>query len=624
MRFTQDFIEKIQEANNLVDIISQYTQLKPSGHNMMGRCPFPDHQEKTASFSVSESKQLYHCFGCKKSGNLFSFLRDYNGMSFPEAIEYLAGRASIALPPPENVSDKAQEQFEAQKAKKKSLAQVNVLSAFYFHENLKRQPTDGPVWDYVCRRNLSPATVEAFQIGYVADEWNSLSSYLASKKVPAHLMIEAGLAKARDGGSPSDVFDLFRSRLIFPIFNINGEPIAFGGRILGDGQPKYLNSPETPTFSKSRTLYGLNLTARHIRSEDCAIIVEGYMDLVGLYQAGIQNVAATLGTALTAEHGKILRRMTQNIVVLFDGDDAGQAAAEKSLPILLNAGLMPKALTLPDEMDPDEFVTEKGADTLRKMMDEAPDLFTVILKKWMATYRGEASQKVKLCDLLAPIFISIQDSRLLSLYLREAAEKMRVEPQWLKQALQQSGRQASGAAPVAPLATPVPQQKAQEIQAVKESEIELIDLKGLPRAELLLLGISLRSLSLWEEVKKENILDSVLHPGAKLVFQLIDSYAGQGPEKFDKLASLLVHRVTHPETIVSALEEISKVGSEGESKLLTDCTKRIRERYLDAQLSRLSAELKVDRSPEKLEQFVNIQKEKLMLAKSGRALKDLE
>ncbi|MGE3759927.1 MAG: toprim domain-containing protein, partial [Pseudobdellovibrionaceae bacterium] len=384
------------------------------------------------------------------------------------------------------------------------------------------------------------------------------------------------------------------------------------------------------------------LTARHIRSEDFAIIVEGYMDLFGLYQAGIQNVAATLGTALTPDHGKVLKRLTQNIVVLFDGDEAGQLAAEKSLPILLNAGLMPKALTLPDGMDPDEFVAANGAEALRNLIKESPDLFSVILKKWMVDYRGEASHKVKICDMLSPIFASMHDPRLQSLYLHEAAERMRVDAQWLKRALSQSGNQSSHSAnspsfssgnsqhfPTQSRLLPNAIKKVEETQSVKESagaipESEIINLKGMSRAEWLLLGLTLKSHSLWLSVKSIGILDSVLHPGVKLVFEQIDSYAGQGPEKFDKLASLLVQRVNHPEAIVSALEEISKAESEGEIKLLTDITRRLRERYLDAQINRLKEEMKLDQNLEKLEQFVNMQKEKLQLAKTKQNLRDLE
>src|SRR5437868_3538682 len=436
MKFSPEFIEKVRDANNLVDIISQYTQLKPTGSGLMGRCPFPDHQEKTPSFSLSETKQVYHCFGCHKKGNIFTFLQNYQGMSFPEAIEYLANRASIAMP--EKNSSEANEYQDRQQERKKLLARVNKLANYYFIEQLKRQPVDHPVKKYIVKRGLSPDVLETFQIGYSTPEWDGLVKYLESKKVPMDLIEEARLAKARAGGKTGH-FDLFRDRLMFPILNPMGEAVAFGGRIIDQGEPKYLNSPETPVFVKGRILYGLAQTARYIRTEDQAIIVEGYMDLVALYQAGIRNAAATMGTALTPDHGKLLKRMTKNVVVLFDGDSAGQEAAERSLPILLSADVHPKGLTLPDGMDPDDYVKAKGAEALKDLMTKAPDLFVLILQRWMEDYRGEASQKVKLCDQLKPILEVVPDSRLKDLYVQEAARRMSVPANWLKEALFKPG-----------------------------------------------------------------------------------------------------------------------------------------------------------------------------------------
>ncbi|MBV2167493.1 MAG: DNA primase, partial [Bdellovibrio sp.] len=437
MRFSQDFIERVSEANNLVDIISQYTQLKQSGSGLMGRCPFPDHVEKTASFSVSETKQVYHCFGCHKSGNLFSFLRDYQGMSFPEAVEYLANRASIPMPAPEK-EDEARDQVAE---KKKLLLKVNKLAATYFSEQLQRVPHDHPVRKYIASRGLSAEVIETFGIGYAVAEWDGLERHLASKQVPMALAEEARLVKARN--NKSGYFDIFRDRLMFPIFSAMGEPIAFGGRYLEkkENEPKYLNSPETPVFIKGKVLYGLSQTARYIRSEDMALIVEGYMDLVSLYQAGIRNVVATMGTALTPDHGKMLKRMTKNVVALFDGDSAGMEAAERSLPILLAADLYPKGLTLPNNMDPDDYVKKYGAEALKAELEKAPDLFVMILARWMEGYRGEASEKVKLADKLKPLFEVVPDQRLRDLYLAEAAQKMSVTLPWLRQAV---GLQSSG------------------------------------------------------------------------------------------------------------------------------------------------------------------------------------
>jgi len=431
MKFTPEFIERVAEANNIVDVISPYTQLKPSGGGLMGRCPFPDHPEKTASFSVSETKQVYHCFGCKKSGNIFSFLQQYNGMSFREAVEFLAHRAHIALP----VEDKKEsDKQDLATQKKRKVIEANKLAAHYFRETFKRLPEGHPAKVYAEKRGLDVDTQNEFLIGYSSDEWDGLLKYLESQGVLAAVAEEAKLVKARSQGK-SGHFDLFRERLMFPILSTMGEVLAFGGRIIEKGEPKYLNSPETLAFHKGRVLYGLYHSAKYIRSEDSVLVVEGYMDLIALYKNGIRNVVAPMGTALTFDQAKILRRSTKNVVVLFDGDSAGIAAAERSLPVLLEADLHPKGLILPDELDPDEYIAEHGVLALQERIQQATDLLTVVLSQWMQGYRGEASQKVQLADKLRPVFSSMQDPRLKQLYVIEVAQKMGVDEKWLKTAL---------------------------------------------------------------------------------------------------------------------------------------------------------------------------------------------
>lgn len=618
MRYSQDFIEKVSEANNLVDIISQYTQLKPSGSGLMGRCPFPDHVEKTASFSLSETKQVYHCFGCHKSGNIFSFLRDYQGMSFPEAIEYLANRASIPVPAPEKddeVRDQATE-------KKKLLLKVNKLAATYFSEQLKRVSFDHPIRKYIASRGLSQEVIETFGIGYAIPEWDGLEKHLESKQVSMALAEEARLVKARN--NKSGYFDIFRDRLMFPIFSALGEPIAFGGRYLEkkENEPKYLNSPETPVFIKGKVLYGLSQTARYIRSEDMALIVEGYMDLVSLYQAGIRNVVATMGTALTPDHSKMLKRMTKNVVALFDGDAAGIEAAERSLSILLSADLYPKGLTLPNSMDPDDYVKKYGPEALKAELDRAPDLFVIVLNRWMEGYHGEASEKVKLADKLKPLFALIPDLRLRDLYLAEAAQKMGVTLPWLRQAV---GLQSSG--PVYMQNKPSLTRTIQAGSAAnpnnphevsQTSEGGRISLKGTSKAEILLLSLVLKSRANFEKFVNENLIENIAHEGLKKIFEKATDVYRQDLNKFDKLTSLLVSYVDQPEYLFQGgpnLETDPGFDEEAEMKLLRDCFKRVRENFLREQAKRLARDLKNEPSSEKLEQIMNIQRNRMSLNK---------
>ncbi|MGZ3742532.1 MAG: DNA primase [Pseudobdellovibrionaceae bacterium] len=615
MKFSPEFIEKVRDSSNLVDIISQYTQLKPTGSGLMGRCPFPDHQEKTPSFSVSEIKQVYHCFGCHKKGNIFTFLQNYQGMNFPEAVEFLAHRAGIAMPEKNSDSD---ERFDKQKERRNLLKRVNQLANQYFVEQLKRVSSDHPVKKYISKRGLSQEILEAFQIGYSTADWDGLTKYLEAKKVPMDLVEEARLAKARSGGKTGH-FDIFRDRLMFPILNSLGEAVAFGGRIIEQGEPKYLNSPETPIFIKGRVLYGLSQTARYIRTEDQAIIVEGYMDLVSLYQAGIRNAVATMGTALTPDHGKLLKRMTKNIVVLFDGDSAGQEAAERSLPILLSADVHPKGLTLPDDMDPDDFVKAQGAEALKDLMAKAPDLFVIILQRWMGDYRGEASQKVKLCDQIKPILEVIPDSRLKDLYLQEAARRMSVPTNWLKEALFKpttklltEAQNIRREAPLRPLSSP----------AVGRAEPKTVPnvprfiLKGAPKPEILLMGLVLKSRANFEAFLQENISQNISHSSVLEILKKAADVYRQDPNKFDKLTSLLVSFVDHPEALFVNENANESFDDENERKLLRDVFKRVRDNSLRAQAKNLARDLKTEPSAEKMEQIMNIQRSRHSLNKN--------
>lgn len=618
MRYSEDFIGKVTEANNIVDIISQYTQLKQAGAGLMGRCPFPDHVEKTPSFSVSEHKQVYNCFGCHKKGNIFSFLRDYQGMSFPEAVEYLADRASIPLPAPEKNPEVRDQAVE----KKKLLLKANKLAAIYFSEQLHNVPADHPVKKYIASRGLSKEVIETFGIGYAVDAWDGLERHLLSKQIPMSVAEEARLVKARQ--NKPGYFDIFRDRLMFPIFSPMGEPIAFGGRYLEkkENEPKYLNSPETPVFIKGRVLYGLSQTARYIRSEDMALIVEGYMDLVSLYQSGIRNVVATMGTALTPDHGKMLKRMTKNVVALFDGDSAGMEAAERSLPILLAADLYPKGLTLPNSMDPDDYVKKYGAEALKAELDKAPDLFVMILARWMEGYRGDASEKVKLADKMKPLFEVIPDLRLRDLYLAEAAQKMSVTLPWLRQAV---GLQSSG--PVYSQNRPAMTRTVQPTPSVNQkptSEVSpsveggKISLKGASKAEALLLGLVLKSRANFDQFVNEKILESVAHEGVKKILQKATDVYGQDLDKFDKLTSLLVSYVDQPEYLFQlgpAPESDQEFDAEIEMKLLRDCFKRVRENFLKERAKQLMKSLNNEPSSEKLEQIMNIQRDRISLNK---------
>lgn len=513
MRFSPDFVEKVRQSNNIVDIIGVYTHLRPSGANHMGRCPFPDHNDKTASFSVSEDKQLYNCFGCKKSGNVFTFLQTYQGLSFPEAIEHLAKRANIPLPVADEDPKARQHRIE-----KEQMVEMNKLSAQFFHKQLVSLAAEHPVRVYCSRRGLTDAMIEAFQIGFAIDDWHGLTRFLASRSKNLDIAMRAGLVKrsTRVGtGAKETHYDLFRSRLMFPIVSTAGEVLAFGGRILGDGEPKYLNSPETPLFHKGKVLYGLNATARHIRSQDSAVIVEGYMDALALYKAGFMNVAAVLGTAFTADHGRILSRMTSNVTMLLDGDRAGIQGAERSLSALLQSNCRAKAVFLPDGLDPDEFIAKRGVDALKEALSSAQDLFQALLSRhWMQDYRGSNADKLKVLEraagALQPMGAAVFEHREYGLFVADLCRFLEVSDPWVRKTLSslmtpKSASFGPGAMVRAPLSQTARtgeesgahdfqvQNSAKSDKAENETATEAYDISGAHREELMAFGVLIQS-----------------------------------------------------------------------------------------------------------------------------------
>lgn len=625
MLYSPEFVEKVAEANNLVDIISQYTQLKSSGGGYMGRCPFPDHPEKTASFSVSETKQVYHCFGCKKSGNIFSFLQTYNGMSFREAIEFLADRANIRLPEPEQGQ---KSDFDQAAQKKKKLTEINRAATLYFQNTFKKLPESHPAKSYALSRGLTAEIQEEFRIGYSTDEWDGLVKHLEAKGFSLELAEEAKLIKARTGGK-SGYFDLFRERLMFPILSTTGEPVGFGGRIIQKGEPKYLNSPDSMTFHKGKMLYGLYHTAKYIRAEDQVMIVEGYMDLISLFKNSVRHVVAPMGTALTADQAKILRRSTKNVIVLFDGDEAGQSAAERSLPILLAGDLHPKGLILPEGLDPDDYLKKYGSDQLKDLLSKASDLFGVVLGQWMAGYRGEASQKVQLADRLRPIFEAIADPRLRQLYLNEAAQKMNVDPKWLIQAVAPTARKNT-AMPFSPQNKGPEAAKPSSLDANLHAEVmpttsenppvRLISLKNISKVEQTLLSLCLKNRANLEVVLSEGLLPQIQSAGVKEVLERAASVYRQAPEKFDRLTSLLAGMVDRPEALFVDASMMTQKTAEGfaaeegeDGQLLKDCVIKIKDHHLQNQIKALMIELKGSGDPEKLKRLADLQKERLSL-----------
>ena len=362
MYYEEDFVEEVRQRSDVVDIISSYVNLKRTGSNYVGLCPF--HNEKTASFSVSPSKQMYYCFGCGAGGNVFTFLMEYENLTFVEALERLAEQAGMELPEKGN-----SENDRKRRDLRDSILEVNKLAANYYFACLKSE--QGKIgYEYLTKRELKPETIVRFGLGFAGKGGSPLYQYVKSKGYPDSVLKETGLFTYDE---KRGVYDKFWNRVMFPILDRNNRVIAFGGRVMGDAKPKYLNSPETMVFDKSRNLYGLNFV--HGKQGEGMIICEGYMDVIALHQAGFTNAVASLGTALTTGHAALIKRYVQEVYLTYDSDEAGTRAALRAVPILKEAGITAKVIRMDPYKDPDEFIKNLGAEEFERRIGNARNGF---------------------------------------------------------------------------------------------------------------------------------------------------------------------------------------------------------------------------------------------------------
>ena len=355
MAFAESFLTELTERNDIVDVVSGYVRLgKKSGSNMFGLCPF--HSEKTPSFSVSPDKQIYHCFGCGKGGGVINFIMEIENLSFPEAVEFLAKRAGMPMPEEEN---------DRESRKRSRMLALNRDAARFFYAQLSTAQ-GGAARDYMARRRIGPATAKNFGIGFAPDTWDSLEKAMREKGYTDFELFDAGLVRK---GNKGGYYDTFRNRLMFPVIDVRGNVIGFSGRILGDGEPKYMNSPETLVFNKSRNLFALNLAKKS--KSGYIILSEGNIDVVSLHQAGFDSAVASLGTSLTPEQARLLSRYTNQVIIAYDNDGAGIKAAQRAIGILEKLDLKVKVLRMSGAKDPDEFIKLKGADAFRNLLESS-------------------------------------------------------------------------------------------------------------------------------------------------------------------------------------------------------------------------------------------------------------
>ncbi|MFA4888423.1 MAG: DNA primase [Candidatus Omnitrophota bacterium] len=430
-RIPENILEDILSRVDIVEIISACIPLKRAGRNFKANCPF--HQEKTPSFMVSPERQIYHCFGCGVSGNAFKFLMSYERMEFPEAAESLAKKAGVSLPQSSNQDSKATSLAT-------ELFKVNELSAhFYAH---KLHSAEGArAKDYLIKRGISEASIKAFKIGFAPDSWDGLINHLRNQNISLGLIDKAGLVVNKDGGG---YYDRFRNRIIFPIQDIKSRVLGFGARVLDNSLPKYINSPESLIYTKGKNLYGLDMAKESIRENDSAVIVEGYLDFIVPFQNGLRNITASLGTALTNEQAKLLKRYASVVTVVYDGDAAGELATLRSLDIFIEEEIQVKVVSLPKGFDPDSFVRKVGIEKLSEKIRQAEGLFDYKLKILKSRFDPlETNGKAKISAGMLETIAKFKNAVLKSEYLKRLAQELDVQEDALFQEIKKIKPQAN-------------------------------------------------------------------------------------------------------------------------------------------------------------------------------------
>ncbi len=522
MFFNDDIIEEVRLSNDIVDVVNEYVRIEKKGKNYFGICPF--HKEKTPSFSVEPSKQIFYCFGCGKGGNVIHFIMQIENLSFVDAVKFLAERARIVLP-----DEGSREELEKAR-KRREIININTEAARFFHENLKKNPA---ALRYLESRGIKESTIRKFGLGYSPEEWDSLYKYLKSKGFDERLIAQSGLVipNRRTGG----YIDRFRGRIMFPIFDIRSNVIAFGGRILDTGgrsdslQPKYMNSPETCVYNKRNNLYALNFAKNS--GEKRIIVVEGYMDVISLHQGGIINTVASLGTALTENQGRLLKKYAEEVIICYDADKAGQAATMRGLDVLDSVGCNVKVLSIPDGKDPDEFIRKKGSEALKNHIDNAVSLVEYkvrVLKKQINT--DTVDGKVSFINRMADILSKVENRVEMELYVKKIAKEYNISEEAIFSEIYKKTKPRTSLRGTGLKTRVFKQREAIGTDVVNVAEEKTQDILYYERLLLALLSIDNR---LYRAVKKEvsvgDFTDENNRKYAKIIFERLDENKGFVP-----------------------------------------------------------------------------------------------
>lgn len=560
----ENTLEDILSRTDIVEVIAAYLPLKKAGANFKANCPF--HHEKTASFMVSPERQIYHCFGCGESGNAFKFLMRHERLEFPEAVELLAKKCGVILP----------EQNNPQTIRKDSLSnqlyKVNELAVAFYESNLSAN-SGLPALKYLQERGIQAQTVKTFRLGLATASWDGLINFLRSKNIGLSLIEQAGLILPKERGG---YYDRFRNRIIFPIFDMRGRALGFGARVLDDTLPKYINSPETPVYTKGKNLFGFNLSKDAIKEEDCAVIVEGYLDFIIPYQEGAKNLVASLGTALTQEQIKLLKRYTHQVVMVYDGDSAGELATLRSLDLLIDEEVSVKVAPLPKGMDPDTLVRKQGIMAFKEMVAGAKSFFDYKLEILSKRFDiKDAHGKSKIAAEMLQTINKFDNAILRGQYTKKLAESLGVPEQHVLDELHKIKPAAFALAPQ----PPGPEKQAAPVNPAEKLLIKLM-LEEKELIEKIMQQLTPADFSDSRTVRIVSVMIDLVRQGKQLSPSLLMHYFSE-----EDASQLLCETIFMPQ-----LNEQSR------EKAVNDCIARIKVQRLKSQLEHLHAQIKTAQS----------------------------
>lgn len=556
MFYSNETVDKVRDSVDIVDLISQYVSLKQSGSNHMGLCPF--HSEKSPSFSVSRNRQMYHCFGCGASGNVFTFLMQYENYSFPEAVQYLGEKSGIELP---KASESAETKRKTERRTK--LFEIQREAAYYFVSNLKDSNGKSGMDYFKRQRQLSDEIITKFGLGYSRMYSDDLYRYLKSRGYEDELLKDSGLVKY---GGEDKGRDYFWNRVMFPIMDINNKVIAFGGRVLGDGKPKYLNSPETPIFEKNNNLYGLNYARRSKRKY--ILLCEGYMDVIALFQAGFDNAAASLGTAFTSRHAQLLKRYTDKVYITYDSDEAGVKAALRAIPMLKQSGISVKVVNMEPYKDPDEFIKNLGAPAYEERIEKAQLGFYFEIDILKGQYdMQDPEQKTRFYEGVAKKLLGFNEELERDTYIKAVSERYAIPESGLRQLIFKYG-------------VNMPSGEEQFIRAAEARKERKVTRDRVSEAQAVLLTCLSEDITLFEKLKDwltpQDFTSEPYKTTAELLFSQYREIGQVVPAKIlDHFEELEEQRLVGEILNTASTVSNEKISSEDREKIINQNLKRV-------------------------------------------------